>query len=235
MPEGTLILEGRGKRMYQTGEAGRRRVEFTDSATTYDGEKRAAFPSKGKLRNHITNVLMGALEKKGVPTYFISPRGADGMLIGALETVPVEVVCYNAAGGGFSKRLKMADGEVLPMAVVQFHLDRRGPVGPPLRSKLLEESKIITEGELKVIRTRALMANRFLADLLYEKGFLLAELRLEFGRDASGMMRIADEISPDTCRLWDRADHEKIDKDRFRGDVGADEESYRKIARALTD
>ena len=235
MPEGALIFEGRGKRVFQTEEPGRRRMEFTDSATTYDGCERKSFPAKGQLRNHISCALMGTLKENGVPTYFIRPQGREGMFVGSLGMFPMEVVCHNAAGGSFGKRLGLADGEVLPFTVVQFHLDRRGPVGQPLRNERLKETKTISEGDVKVMQARALQANRALKDLLFGKGFVLAELRLEFGRDAAGRVRIADDISPDTCRLWDRADHEKIDRDLFRTDVGSDEASYKKIARALTD
>lgn len=235
MPKGELLYEGRGKKVYASGETGKHIMEFTDESTSYDGGERASFENKAASRNHISSILMRTLEENGVPTIFERPEGAKSMIIADLKTLPVEVVCYNAAGGSFSNRMGLSDGEILPLAVLEFFVNGKGPSGPPTRLKTIKGTRAVTDADVKNIQSHAMLANKILKQVLLTNGYILAELRLEFGRDAMGLMLVGDEISPDTCRIWKKSDFEKIDRDMFRKDTGADSESYTAFARALTD
>jgi len=225
MAEDTPAKPGSGTSASETGESGVRSIKFSDSATDYDGTPRAGFETKGKFRNHIASILLGTLEDSDVPTYFLRPGGADSMLVKATKPFPLDVTCYNAASGSFMNRMKLAEGEVLPFTVVEFKLV--GSTGNTI--------KTVTEGDVKTIQARALMTNTAVDEFLFSKGYVLAEMKLRFGRDHQGNILVSTDISPDTCRIWDRAEHEKVDRDGFRKDIGEDEATYRKIAKTLTD
>ncbi len=236
MVKSALIYEGRGKQMYRAGgSADTCIVEFNDGATSYDGDERREFEEKGTLRNHITTILMEVLESENIPTFYRRPDGTRGMEVSALNLFPIEVVCYNAASGSFMRRLGLAEGEVLPFTVVEFFFRGRGPCSPALRVSGLREITTITEGDVKTMQARTIMANKTLRKFLYNKGLVLAEMRLVFGKTLEGGLRIGDEISPDTCRLWLRDDHEKIDRGRFLKELGTDEEGYRKAASLISN
>lgn len=235
MSRGALIYEGRGKQMHRSSSsADKCYVEFDDGATSYDGVERCEFQDKGTLRNHISTTLMEALEAESIPTFFQRSEGTRGMEVSALDTFPIEVVCRNMASGSFMRRLGLSEGEVIPFTVVEFMFRGSGPCAPPLRLSGLKEITTITEGDVKIMQSRSIMANKSLKSFLYDKGLVLAELRLEFGRTRDGRLKIGDEISPDTCRLWLRDDHEKIDRDRFMKELGTDEAGYRRAASLIS-
>lgn len=235
MPKGELLYQGKSKKAYATGEPGKHIVEFTDETTSYDGVERPAFENKGASRNHISSILFRTLEENGIPTIFIRPEGAKQMVVMELKTLPIVAVCYNAAGGSFRARMNLADGEFLPMTIVEFFVKGTGPGGPPVRLSNIKGTRAVTDADVKVINALALAANKILKMFLSASGYVLAELRLEFGRDASGAIRVGDEITPDGCRIWRKSDFEKIDRDVFRKEIGTDGESYNELARALTD
>lgn len=235
MPKGELLYQGKGKKAYASGEPGKHIVEFTDETTSYDGVERRAFENKGAGRNHIASIMFRTLEENGVPTIFIRPESAKAMIVRELKTLPIVVVCYNAAGGSFRSRMNLADGEFLPMTVVEFFVKGSGPGGPPVRLQNIKGVRAVTDADVKNINSIALAANQILKSYLSANGYILAELRMEFGRDANGSIRVGDEITPDGCRIWKKSDFEKIDRDIFRKDIGTDGESYNELARALTD
>lgn len=235
MTKGALLYEGRGKKVSATDAAGRHIVEYLDDATVYDGDERAGFEGKRSARNRISAAIMKALEKQGAPTNYIGPFGEEGSVIRELETLPIEVVCRNMASGSYKTRLGAPEGEVFPFFVIEFYVGGKGPCGKPIRRKMIKGESAVMDADIKVAQSIALHASATLRDMLREKGYMLAEAKIEMGRDSAGLMRIGDEITPDTFRAWKRADFEKIDRDRFRKDVGADPGSYMALAADLTD
>ncbi len=234
MEKKTMLYEGKAKKIYATEDPGVVLVAYKDDATAFNGQKKGTILGKGAINNRMSAMLFTLLEKKGVPTHFIEQTSDRESLVKRVEIIPLEVIIRNVAAGSFSKRYGVAEGTVFDLPTFEFSY-KNDDLGDPL----INESHALAMGlasqvEMDQIRAYAHEVNRVLREFFMEKGIDLIDFKLEFGR-WEGRVILADEISPDTCRFWDRATGKKLDKDRFRQDLGNIEEGYREIISRLED
>ena len=231
------IYEGKAKVLYEGPEPGLLVQYFKDDTTAFNNEKKGVIEGKGVLNNRISEYLMTRLAEIGVPTHFVRRLNMREQLIREVEIVPVEVVIRNVAAGSISKRLGIAEGTPLPRSIIEYYY-KNDELGDPL----ISEEHITAFGwatppEIDDMLTLSLRINDYLSGLFLGIGLKLVDFKLEYGRlfDENEQMRLvlADEISPDGCRLWDVKTNEKMDKDRFRRDLGGVEEAYQEVARRL--
>ncbi|MEW5945721.1 MAG: phosphoribosylaminoimidazolesuccinocarboxamide synthase [bacterium] len=232
--KGKLLYEGKAKKVYATSDDDRLIQEFKDDATAFDGEKKGTIRSKGVCNNRISSICFQFLERSGVPTHFIEMLGEREMLVRRLNIFPVEVVVRNIAAGSLSKRLGLPEGNALPFSIIEFYLKDDSLHDPLVNLDHIKVLTSVSEGEVKVLETRAKEINVLLKNFFYARNLVLVDFKLEFGKDARNEIRLGDEISPDTCRLWDRDTHEKLDKDRFRRDLGGVEEAYQEVLKRVS-
>jgi phosphoribosylaminoimidazole-succinocarboxamide synthase len=235
-PPKTPIYEGKAKKLFEGPEPGTLIQHFKDDATAFNAKKKGTITGKGIINNKISEFLMTRLGDMGVPTHFIRGINMREQLVRAVDIVPVEVIVRNYAAGSFAERFGAFEGEALGSPLVEFCLkdDRLGD--PFISEDHIYAFGIAQPEEVDEIRHYALRINDILSGLFYGHGIRLIDLKLEFGRFYEGDMELivlADEISPDTCRLWDLTTNDKMDKDRFRRDLGKTEEAYREVARRL--
>ncbi len=230
------IYEGKAKLLFEGPEPGTLIQYFKDDATAFNNQKKGTISGKGVLNNRISEYLMLRLEEIGIPTHFIRTLNMREQLIKAVEIIPIEVVVRNVAAGSFAKRFAVEEGIPLPYALVEYFL-KSDSLGDPMVS----EEHIFAFGwadpsELDEIRYLSLRINDYLSGLFLGVGLQLVDFKLEFGRlyeEGHVSIILADEISPDNCRLWDTKTGDKLDKDRFRRDLGKVEEAYQEVARRL--
>ncbi|WP_299620786.1 phosphoribosylaminoimidazolesuccinocarboxamide synthase [Pelagibius sp.] len=230
------IYEGKAKTLFEGPEPGTIVQYFKDDATAFNNQKHGIITGKGVLNNRISEYLMTRLESIGVPTHFLRRLNMREQLVREVEIIPVEIVVRNVAAGTLVKRLGMEEGAPLPRSIVEYYY-KNDELGDPLVS----EEHITAFGwantqDLDEMLQYALRVNDFLCGLFLGVGLKLVDFKLEFGRlweDEEMRIVLADEISPDSCRLWDIATNEKLDKDRFRRDLGGVEEAYQEVARRL--
>lgn len=232
----TPIYEGKAKKLFEGPEPGTLIAHYKDDATAFNNKKKGTIQGKGIINNKISEFLMSRLNDMGIPTHFIRGLNMREQLVRAVDIVPLEVIIRNYAAGSFAERFGAFEGEALGAPLMEFCLkdDRLGD--PFIAEDHIFAFGIATPEEVDEIRHYALRINDFLAGLFYGHGIRLIDLKLEFGRFYEGdseLIVLADEISPDTCRLWDIATNDKMDKDRFRRDLGKTEEAYREVARRL--
>lgn len=232
----TPLYEGKAKKLYEGPEPGTLIQHFKDDATAFNAKKKGTIQGKGIINNKISEYLMSRLNDMGIPTHFIRGINMREQLVRAVEIVPLEVIVRNYAAGSFAERFGAFEGEALGSPLMEFCLkdDRLGD--PFIAEEHIYAFGIGQPDEIDEIRHYALRINDFLSGLFYGHGIRLIDLKLEFGRYYEGdmeMIVLADEISPDTCRLWDINTNDKMDKDRFRRDLGKTEEAYREVARRL--
>lgn len=209
-------------------------VEFKDSATAFDGKKKGTIGGKGRCNNLISARLFELLEREGVPTHFVRTVSDHEMLVRRLRIIPVEVVVRNVAAGSLAKRLGLEEGTPLPGAVLELNY-KRDDLGDPMVNRYhIRAMDLATEDEMDRVEELALRINDILGKVLGDCDLRLIDFKLEFGLAASGEVVLGDEISPDTCRFWDTASGEKLDKDRFRRDLGGVEEAYEEVLRRVT-
>ncbi|WP_027718152.1 phosphoribosylaminoimidazolesuccinocarboxamide synthase [Desulfovirgula thermocuniculi] len=228
MQKGELLYEGKAKRVYRTADPGFYLVEYKDEATAFDGKKKGVISGKGELNNKISAHFFRLLGEKGIPTHFVELVGEREMLVRAVEIIPVEVVVRNIAAGSLAKRLGMEEGTELPRAVVEFYYKSDALGDPMVNEDHIAVLGLAAPEELGIMKRLALAVNEILRDYLAQRNLILVDFKLEFGRH-HGEVILADEISPDTCRFWDARTKEKLDKDRFRRDLGGVEEAYREV------
>jgi phosphoribosylaminoimidazole-succinocarboxamide synthase len=230
------VYEGKAKVLYEGPEPGTLIQYFKDDATAFNNQKRGVITGKGVLNNRISEYLMLRLGEIGVPTHFIRRVNMREQLIKEVEIIPVEVVVRNAAAGSIATRFKMEEGTPLPRSIVEYYY-KSDELGDPM----VTEEHVTAFGwasyqELDEILNLALRINDFLTGIFTGIGLKLIDFKVEFGRlweDEDMRIVLADEISPDNCRLWDSRTNEKLDKDRFRRDLGNVQEAYAEIARRL--
>ncbi len=230
------LYEGKAKILYEGPEPGTLVQYFKDDATAFNNQKHATLEGKGVLNNRISEFVMLGLGRIGIPTHFIKRLNMREQLVRKVEIVPLEVICRNVAAGSMSKRLGITEGEQLPRSIVEFCYKN-----DDLEDPLVSEEHITALGwsnpqELDEMMAMTLRINDFLCGMFAAVGIRLIDFKLEFGRLYEGeMVRtvLADEISPDSCRLWDMETNEKLDKDRFRRDLGNVTEAYAEVARRL--
>ncbi|MBX7146259.1 MAG: phosphoribosylaminoimidazolesuccinocarboxamide synthase [Alphaproteobacteria bacterium] len=230
------IYEGKAKVLFEGPEPGTLVQYFKDDATAFNNQKKGVITGKGVLNNRISEYLMTKLNETGIPTHFVRRLNMREQLVREVEIIPLEIVIRNVAAGSLAKRFGITEGTALPRSIVEFYY-KSDELGDPM----VNEEHIIafswaTAQELEDIMALSLRVNDFLSGLFLGVGLKLVDFKLEFGRLYEGEeMRIvlADEISPDSCRLWDIKTNEKLDKDRFRRDLGGVEEAYQEVARRL--
>lgn len=228
-----LLYEGKAKRIYATNEENVVWVEYKDSATAFNGEKKANINGKGVLNNEITSLLFSKLEQAGITSHFIEKISEKEQLVKKVSIIPLEVVVRNLAAGSLSKRLGMVEGTKLNKPMVEFYYKDDNLGDPLLTNAHIEELEIVTEAELNQLQEKALTVNTVLTKFFEECGVKLVDFKLEFGKTFEGEILLADEISPDTCRLWDMETNEKLDKDVFRRDLGSLTDAYEQILTRL--
>ena len=229
------IYEGKAKKVYKTDDPELYIVDYKDDATAFNGLKKGTIAGKGIINNKMSNRLMQMIEQKGVPTHFVRELSERETLVKKVSIVPLEVIVRNIAAGSFSKRYGVDEGMVFEEPVIEFSYKNDALGDPLLNTDHALALKVATRAEIDTIKSYALKVNSILKAFWAECGITLVDFKLEFGKTTDGSIILADEISPDTCRLWDSATGEKLDKDRFRRDLGGVEEAYAEIMKRLVD
>jgi phosphoribosylaminoimidazole-succinocarboxamide synthase len=232
----TRVYEGKAKILYEGPEPGTLIVHYKDDTTAFNNQKKAIIDGKGVLNNRISELIFTKLNDIGVPTHFLKRLNMREQLIRAVEIIPLEVVVRNVAAGSLAKRLGLTEGTALPRSIIEFYYKNDELGDPMVSEEHVTAFGWATPQEIDDIMALAIRINDFLSGLFLGIGIRLVDFKLEFGRLYEGeMMRIvlADEISPDSCRLWDMKTNDKLDKDRFRRDLGGLVEAYQDVARRL--
>ena len=227
------IYEGKAKKVFATDDPKIVIVDYKDDATAFNGLKKGTIEGKGVINNRVTNHLMRLLEKNGVPTHLVKELSPRETLVKKVQIVPLEVIVRNVAAGSLSKRLGLPEGTPMAKTVLEFCY-KDDELGDPMVNQYhIAAMGWATDAEMETISNYALKVNQVLTDYLKDLNIELVDFKLEFGRVADGTIVLADEISPDTCRFWDATTHEKLDKDRFRRDLGGVENAYHEILKRL--
>ena len=233
MEKTVQLYEGKAKKVFATNDENVCIVSYKDDATAFNGAKKGTIVGKGVINNRVTNHLMRMLEGQGIPTHYIkelSDRETAGKRV---TIVPLEVIVRNIAAGSRSKRLGLPEGTKLAKTVLEFSYKDDALGDPMVNSYHIFAMQLATPEELKLISDYALKINEILTAYLAQFNIELVDFKLEFGKTSDGTIVLADEISPDTCRFWDSVSHEKLDKDRFRRDLGGVEDAYQEILKRL--
>lgn len=226
------IYEGKAKRVYTTDNADYVIVDYKDDATAFNGLKKGTIVGKGIVNNKVSNHFFRLLESKGIPTHYVEQLSDRETVVRKVDIVPVEVIIRNRAAGSFSKRMGVEEGKSLLCPILEFSYKNDELGDPFINSYYVRALGLATDEEMEKIREYSFKVNDILSAYLKEMGIDLIDFKLEFGR-FHGDIILADEISPDTCRFWDSATGKKLDKDRFRRDLGDVEEAYQEIIRRL--
>ena len=227
------LYEGKAKKVFATDDPQVVLVSYKDDATAFNGQKKGTILGKGAINNRVTNHLMRLLEKHGVPTHLVRELSERETLVRRVSIVPLEVIVRNVAAGSLSKRLGLAEGTPMQKTVLEFCYKDDALGDPMVNEYHIAAMGWATEAELETICRYSLKVNQVLGDYLKDLNIQLIDFKLEFGRTADGTVILADEISPDTCRFWDTVTREKLDKDRFRRDLGGVEDAYQEIMKRL--
>lgn len=229
-----LLYEGKAKRVFTTENEDLVIQEFKDDATAFNGEKKDQIIGKGVINNKISNILFELLESKGIPTHFEKEIDDNNMLIKKVEIVPLEVIIRNIAAGSFCKRYGTKEGMIFKEPTFELSY-KKDELGDPLINQYHAIAlNLATNEEINIIRNYAFKINNILKEYFDKRNVILVDFKLEFGRTKDGKIILADEISPDTCRFWDKETKEKLDKDRFRNDMGNIEEAYQEMLKRLS-
>jgi phosphoribosylaminoimidazole-succinocarboxamide synthase len=229
------LYEGKAKKVFATEDPSLLIVSYKDDATAFNGLKKGTIAGKGIINNRMSNALMKLLEKKGIPTHYVEELSDRDTLVKKVSIVPLEVIIRNIAAGSFSKRYGVDEGLVFNSPTIEFSY-KNDALGDPL----INEYHIVAIGladptEIYTIKRYAFAVNEILKEFWATCGVMLVDFKLEFGKLADSTIVLADEISPDTCRLWDSVTKEKLDKDRFRRDLGGVEDAYHEIMKRLEE
>ena len=227
------VYEGKAKKVFRTDDEGLFIVDYKDDATAFNGLKKGTIAGKGAINNRMTNSIMQLLEQHGIPTHFVKELSERETLVKRVPIVPIEVIVRNVAAGSLAKRLGLAEGTRLKSTVLEYCYKNDDLGDPMINDSHILAMGFATEEEIALIREYALKINDILTEYLHDLGIELIDFKLEFGKTADGTIVLADEISPDTCRFWDTKTGEKLDKDRFRRDLGGVEDAYHEIMKRL--
>jgi phosphoribosylaminoimidazole-succinocarboxamide synthase len=228
------VYEGKAKILFATDEPDKLIAHFKDDATAFNAKKRGTIINKGAFNNKISAVILKMLEEKGIPTHFIELLSERESLVAKVEIIPVEVVVRNVAAGSLAKKLGLEEGLVLQRPIVEFFYKSDELDDPPINADIAIAMGWATEEECETLKQKALEVNVTLVEFFDRLGIRLIDYKLEFGRSEKGIL-LADEITPDGCRLWDKETGEKLDKDRFRRDLGQVEEAYQRVYELVTN
>ncbi len=226
------LYEGKAKKVFKTDDADRLIVDYKDDATAFNGEKKGTIVGKGAINNRMTNRVFQLLEKEGVPTHYIEELSERETVVKKVEIVPLEVIIRNVAAGSFSKRLGVEEGRALKIPTIEFSYKNDDLGDPLINSYFAVALGLATWEEIETIKKYAFKVNDVLKAYFLQADIKLIDFKIEFGR-YHGEIILADEVSPDTCRLWDVHTNEKLDKDRFRRDLGNVEEAYNEVFNRL--
>lgn len=226
------LYEGKAKKVYATNDPDLVIVDYKDDATAFNGEKKGTIIGKGVINNRMTNFMFKLLEKQGVPTHLVEEISDRETIVKKVEIVPLEVIVRNVAAGSFSKKLGIPEGTPLKQPTLEFSYKNDDLGDPFINDYYALGLGLATKEEIADITKYAFMVNDFMVKFFKEKNVDLIDFKIEFGR-FHGKIILADEISPDTCRFWDSTTHEKLDKDRFRRDMGGVEEAYQEMMKRL--
>ncbi len=229
------IYEGKAKKVFKTDDPELFIVDYKDDATAFNGLKKGTIEGKGSINNRMTNMLMQLLEDKGIPTHFVKQLSDRETLVKKVEIVKLEVIIRNIAAGSFSKRYGIEEGRPLLCTVLEFSYKDDALGDPLINDYHALAIGLCTKEELERIKELAFKINDILKEFFLSVGVTLVDFKLEFGKLSDGTIVLADEISPDTCRFWDTKTGEKLDKDRFRRDLGDPEGAYREMMRRLNE
>jgi len=221
------IYEGKAKRLYTLkGKPDLLLQEFKDDATAFNALKKGTILNKGKINNELTEFIFRYLEKSGIKTHLVEKISENEMIIKKLKIIPIEVVTRNIVAGSLVKKTKFKEGTVLNKPIIEFYYKDDSLGDPMINDSHALAMKIATENDIKMLKTMAGKINAVLNPFFLKRKLKLVDFKLEFGKDKNGKIMLGDEITPDTCRLWDARTNEKLDKDRFRFDLGKVDEAY---------
>jgi phosphoribosylaminoimidazole-succinocarboxamide synthase len=230
-----MLYEGKAKKVFETDVDGVYVVEYKDDATAGNGAKKGVIDGKGAVNNRVTNRLMRLLEAHGIPTHLVEELDDVSTAVRRVKIVPLEVIVRNIAAGSLAARLGLAEGTKLGSPVLEYCYKNDALGDPMVNEYHIAAMEWASYGDLETIADYSFMANAVLIEYLRSVGIELVDFKLEFGRADDGKIILADEISPDTCRFWDIKTGEKLDKDRFRRDLGGVVDAYREVARRLLE
>lgn len=227
------LYEGKAKKVFATDDANLVIVDYKDDATAFNGEKKGTITGKGVINNVMSNHMFQLLEQQGVPTHFVEQLSERETLVKKVSIVPLEVIIRNISAGSFAKRFDVEEGIVFDEPTIEFSY-KNDELGDPLMNAYHAIAlKAATREEIETIKAMAFKVNEVMKQYFDTLNVILVDFKLEFGKTADGKIVLADEISPDTCRLWDKTTKEKLDKDRFRRDMGGVEEAYQEIMKRV--
>ena len=233
MEKTVQLYEGKAKKVFVTEDPALCIVSYKDDATAFNGLKKGTIAGKGVVNNRMSNLMMQLLEKSGVPTHFVEELSDRDTLVKKVKIVPLEVIIRNVSAGSFAKHYGVEEGIVFDEPTIEFSYKNDELGDPLLNSYHALALKLATKEEIETIKKYAFKVNEVLSEYFKTLGIRLVDFKLEFGRLEDGTIVLADEISPDTCRLWDIKTNEKLDKDRFRRDMGGVEDAYKEVFKRL--
>ncbi|MCR4850623.1 MAG: phosphoribosylaminoimidazolesuccinocarboxamide synthase [Lachnospiraceae bacterium] len=230
-----LMYEGKAKKVFKTDDPEVLIVDYKDDATAFNGLKKGSIKGKGVINNQMSNIMMQGLEKKGIPTHYIKELSERETAVKKVKILPLEVIIRNISAGSFSKRYGVEEGIVFDAPTIEFSYKNDDLGDPLLNDDHAIALKLCTRQEIETVKKYAFAVNDFLKEVWSKCGVTLVDFKIEFGKTSDGTIVLADEISPDTCRLWDSETGKKLDKDRFRRDLGNTEEAYIEVMGRLVD
>ena len=233
MEKREMLYEGKAKKVYATDNAEVLLVDYKDDATAFNGLKKGTIAGKGVINNKVTNFMMQILEKEGVPTHFVEEISDRETLVKKVSIVPLEVIIRNISAGSFAKRYGVEEGIVCAEPTIEFSYKNDDLGDPLINSYHALALGIATKEDIVTITNMAFKVNQVMKAFFKNVGVDLVDFKLEFGKTSDGTIVLADEISPDTCRFWDSVTHEKLDKDRFRRDLGNVEDAYQEMMKRI--
>ncbi len=233
MEKKEMLYEGKAKQVFATDDPEVLLVHYKDDATAFNGLKKGTISGKGAINNRVTNFMMQVLEKEGVPTHFVEELNDRDTLVKKVSIVPLEVIIRNISAGSFAKHYGVEEGIVFDEPTIEFSY-KNDDLGDPLINEYHALAlKLATKAEIARIKELAFKTNEVMKKFFKERKVDLVDFKLEFGRLSDGTVVLADEISPDTCRFWDSETHDKLDKDRFRRDLGNVEDAYKEMLKRI--
>ena len=227
------LYEGKAKKVYATNDPDLVIVDYKDDATAFNGEKKGTISGKGVINNRMTNFMFKMLEKEGVPTHLVEEISDRETIVKKVSIVPLEVIIRHVAAGSFSKRMGVEEGKQLLCPILEYSYKNDDLGDPFINDYYALALGIATKEDLDTIAKYAFKVNEFMVKFFKGLNIDLIDFKIEFGKTSDGTIILADEISPDTCRFWDSTTHEKLDKDRFRRDMGGVEDAYKEIRRRI--
>ncbi len=233
MKKKEMLYEGKAKKVYKTEDENLYIVDYKDDATAFNGLKKGSIAGKGVINNKMTNIVFQYLAENGVENHFVKEISDRETLVKKVKIVPLEVIVRNIAAGSFSKKFGVEEGTPLKIAVLEFSYKNDALGDPMINDMQITAIGIATEQELKTISESALKINELMKKFFIERDIILVDFKIEFGKYGDKII-LADEVSPDTCRLWDANTKQKLDKDRFRRDLGGVEEAYEEVWKRIT-